>query len=218
MSIVLNNFIIETDKKIPYFDQIVNYIESNEADILSFFHLSKLSNKYHIKIIDICEFKEFIINKYGIYKNSNIADTDRKSKTIRILSYEDIMIYANYKKFTLEDYFKIFIHEFVHACHNELSNGCKEDIWFREGLAVNLAKQDYDLIDIDIDFEDLINNFRIIPNNYSYAYTIVKYILNNYSNDEIFKLISDLNYFKDKSKSIFKKLKKDNLLIKGTSK
>ena len=62
MSIVLNNFIIETQKKVPYFDQIVNYIESNEADILSFFHLSKLSNKYYIKIIDICEFKELLIN------------------------------------------------------------------------------------------------------------------------------------------------------------
>lgn len=44
------------------------------------------------------------------------------------------------------------------------------------------------------------------PNKYDYAYSIVKHIINNYSQDEIIKLISDAKYLRDKCDNIFKEI------------
>lgn len=41
----LDNFIIESDIKLDYFDEVVNHIIENEKRILDFFKLDKLPNK-----------------------------------------------------------------------------------------------------------------------------------------------------------------------------
>lgn len=41
----LDNFIIESDIKLDYFDKVVNHIIENEKRILDFFKLDKLPNK-----------------------------------------------------------------------------------------------------------------------------------------------------------------------------
>ena len=42
----LDNVIVESNISIDYFDEIINYIKSNEKEILNFFGLSDLKEKY----------------------------------------------------------------------------------------------------------------------------------------------------------------------------
>lgn len=81
-------------------------------------------------------------------------------------------------------------------------------IWFSEGLATNLANQNYEIRDLNkCDFDKLKNDFRHYKGSYIYAYTIVNYVLNNYSNEEIEKLYKDPNYLREKSSKIFEEAK-----------
>ena len=48
----LDNVIVESNISIDYFDEIINYIKSNEKEILNFFGLSDLKEKYQVKILD----------------------------------------------------------------------------------------------------------------------------------------------------------------------
>lgn len=46
----LENFIIESDVQLNYFDDVVDYIANNERRILDFFKLGKLPNRVKILI------------------------------------------------------------------------------------------------------------------------------------------------------------------------
>lgn len=61
MKINLNNIIIEYSKDLNYINDIINYIELNEKEILSFFRISKLSKKYTLKILNYDEFKNILL-------------------------------------------------------------------------------------------------------------------------------------------------------------
>lgn len=53
----LDNVIVGSNISIDYFDEIINYIKSNEKEILNFFSLSGLKEKYQVKILDYKSFK-----------------------------------------------------------------------------------------------------------------------------------------------------------------
>ena len=53
----LDNVIVESNISIDYFDEIINYIKSNEKEILNFFGLSDLKEKYQVKILDYKSFR-----------------------------------------------------------------------------------------------------------------------------------------------------------------
>lgn len=208
MKINLKNIIIEYSKKLNYIYDIVNYIELNEKEILSFFKINKLSKKYILKILNYDEFKQYIINKYGDIKPYIRADTDSKSNTIVVLEIDDAKKYTTHKDTCIDDIVKMIMHEFVHACNNEICNCINEIIWFEEGLATNLAKQNYSLCSLDdCDFNLLKNNFNNYKNNYKYSYTIVNYILNNYSKNEVFNFVSNIEHLINSSDEIFKNAK-----------
>ena len=63
----LENFIIESDVQLDYFDNVVDYIAKNERRILDFFKLEKLPNKVKILILSYEPFKEFIISNMVKY-------------------------------------------------------------------------------------------------------------------------------------------------------
>ena len=60
----LENFIIESDIQLDYFNDIVDHIANNERRILDFFKLEKLPNKVKILILSYEPFKEYIVSKY----------------------------------------------------------------------------------------------------------------------------------------------------------
>lgn len=201
----LNNFVVTSEIKLEYFADIVNHLKENERPILDFFGLSKLSKKYQIKILEYPAFRAFIVKKYGLIQDYVRGDTDVKSNTIVILTLEDQLKYTNHKDTNLEEMLEMIMHEFIHACNNEVSKITRENIWLREGLATNLAHQDYEIVDLrTCDFARLKKNFNGYGHgSYGFTYTIVNYILNNYSKPEINRLLMDNDYLVNRADDIF---------------
>ena len=199
----LNNFVVTSEIKLEYFADIVNYLKENERPILDFFGLSKLPKKYQIKILEYPAFRAFIVKK--LIQDYVRGDTDVKSNTIVILTLEDQLKYTNHKDTNLEEMLEMIMHEFIHACNNEVSKITRENIWLREGLATNLAHQDYEIVDLrPCDFARLKKDFNGYGHgSYGFAYTIVNYILNNYSKPEINRLLTDNDYLVNRADDIF---------------
>ena len=205
----LDNFIIESSVEISYFDDIVRFILKNEKDALEFFGLRELPKKFNIKIMSYEEFKNEEIKRFGEVKDYIRGITDGLNNTIMILSVEDQIKYTTHKTSTLEDTLKMILHEIIHACNSAINNDFFKTIWFKEGLATNLAKQNYSLMDLSMcNFELLKNDFNNYgKNKYAYAYTIVNYVLNNYDKETIMKLITDSNYLRNNSNKLFEEAK-----------
>lgn len=201
----LDNFIIESDINLDYFNEIIDYILENEKRILDFFSLKELPEKCNIIIMSYNSFKDYITKNYGKIYDYIRGMTDGRTKTIRVLNIEDQRRYTIHKHSTVHSTAKMIMHEIVHICNAYVNDDYEQTVWFREGLATNLSGQNYDLVSLDdCDFELLKNDFiGFGKGNYEFSYTIVYYILNNYEKDEIEKLVLDSRYLKANSKRIF---------------
>lgn len=205
----LDNVIVGSNIIIDYFDEIINYIKSNEKEILNFFSLSGLKEKYQVKILDYKSFKEFELAKYACVKDYVRGDTDVDTRTIRIMDLNDQRKFTTHTDANLDEMLKMIMHEFVHACNDEAKMWVRKTLWFYEGLATNLAHQDYEITDLETcDFEKLEWNFNGYGSgSYSYAYTIVNYLLNNYSHEEVMYFVKEPDYLMENSKTIFNQAK-----------
>lgn len=205
----LDNFTIESDTVLEYFDDIANFILKNEKYILNFFKLKRLPQKYNIRIMNYESFKSEQIRCFGKVIDYMRGITKGSENAIMILNIEDQIKYTTHKAATLDDTLRMVLHEFVHACNAIVNKDFTQAIWFKEGLATNLAGQKYSIIDLsDCNFEILKNDFNNYgKDNYAFAYTIVYYILNNCEKDEVDKLITDSNYLRKNSKRLFEEAK-----------
>lgn len=204
----LDNFIIQSDIELDYFNEVVDHISKNEKRILDFFRLEKLSIKINIMILTYGVFKEFIVSKYGEILNYVSGDSDSPTKTIRILNVDDQKKYTIHKDASVESIKGTALHEIVHQCHHTIQKCERETIWFSEALALNLSDQKNNEMDLNnCDFNELKKNFNHYKNSYPFAYTIGKYLFENYSDDELFKLSSDAEYLKMKTDLIFEEAK-----------
>ena len=200
----LNNFIIESDTEVNYFDDIVDHIIINESSLFDFFNLKGFSSKVKISLMSYEPFKLFILNKYGDIADWTRGDADYNTNTIRVLNIEDQLKYTSHKGANLEQLKDTIMHEIVHACHNEHHRDYNETIWFAEGLATNLSNQNYLVVSLDeCDFLALKNDFHHYKGGYAYAYTIVNFILNNYPKEEVDRLYSDPDYLRANADRLF---------------
>ena len=204
----LENFIIESDIQLDYFEEVVEHIAENEKRILDFFKLERLPNKIKILILSYKPFKEIIISKYGEILNYVRGNSSSETNTIIVLNIEDQIKYTIHKDADIKSLKDTVLHEIVHQCHHVYHNDHRQIIWFSEGLATNLANQNYKISDLNkCDFDKLKNDFSHYKGSYIYAYTIVNYVLNNYSNEEIEKLYKNPNYLREKSSKIYEEAK-----------
>lgn len=213
MKKILNNFTIESATIISYFDDIVNFVLKNEKDILDFFKLEKLPQKFNIIIMNYDDFKDVQIKAYGKVIDYVRGITNGSTNTIMILTIEDQLKYTTHKNATLDDTLKMILHEVVHACNSVVAKFYYQTAWLQEGLATNLANQNYSLMDLsECDFELLKNDFMNYGKyNYAFAYTIVNFILNNYDKEIVYKLITDSNYLRDNDNRLFEEAKQHML-------
>lgn len=189
MLIERHNFIIEYDNKIEYIKEVIEYLESEMKKILYFFELNKLSTKKKIIFYDDLELYKKHIEQYFEYKDYMCADTN--DGNINILTLEAAHKTKTYSNITIEKLKHTILHEFVHICQQEKEKThIDEDIiWFWEALATNLGNpEEYKVIEINANNEDIIN-FNCSSSNYPIAFTIGKYMLENYSHEEIIKYI-----------------------------
>ena len=217
MERVIRDFHIIADDNNNYFYDVINYVEKELPRIYSFFGIEKLKDSVTISIVNYQEFKDFLIRKYGIIESYVRGDSDSNTKSIRILDIDDQIKYTTHKDATLDNTLKMIIHEIVHAFNNDFTSDNKNIIWFREGLATNLANQDYSDINLhDCDINKLIKNwYGFGKGNYNYAHEIVKYMIDNMSHDELMSFIKNPDYVRNNAVIIFNEIcNKENMKSK----
>lgn len=184
-----NNFIIDYDENLKYIPEIIKYLESKMRDIMNFFELYSFNTKIRIIIYKDLELYKEHIEQFFKYEDYMCADTN--DGNINILSLEAAHETKTYSNITLTELKNIILHEFVHICHQEkqVQHFNEDVIWFWEALATNLGNPEkYEKIPIEANNND-INEFNCSANNYPIAFTIGKYMLENYSHDEILKYV-----------------------------
>ena len=153
-------------------------------------------------------FKEFVVSKYGEIQDYVSGDSDSKTSTIRILNIADQIKYTTHKNASDERIKGTALHEIVHQCHHVFHNDYRGITWFAEGLATNISNQDYELKNLnECDFDKLRSDFRHYKGSYSFSYTLVNYILNNYTEEEIIRLYKEPDYLRKRAEMIFQEAK-----------
>lgn len=182
-------FIIEADDDLKYVTEIVTYLEQKMKYLMDFFELKSLKSKK--KIIVYKNLQKYInhIEQFFEYQDYMCADTN--DGNINVLSLEAAHKTKMYSDMDIKKLKSIILHEFVHISQQEceIEHHIDDIIWFWEGLATNLGNpEEYECISINASNED-INNFNCSENNYPIAFTIVKYMLENYSHEKILEYV-----------------------------
>jgi len=184
------NFIIKSNKQIPYINEVLEYLNEQIPTILEFFRIKTLPVKKEIIIwTDINEYKKHI-EQFTEYKEWMCADTF--DGNINMLSIEECHKTKSHE-FTDVKHFKTTIaHEFVHICHQQVQKAKEgfNDSWYWEALATNLGNaEQFNLSTINTTSDELINNFNDIKYAYGIAYTIGKYMLSTYDHETILNYV-----------------------------
>lgn len=205
----LNNLSFENDKFIihynaedqTYIDQIIDTLSSEMKLIMDFFQIPLLKEK---KVIvfwnNRLKYAKYLKPYVGQYQDWMIADTFNSK--INIVSFH---LYKNgecHKNCSLNDYMKVIVHEFVHICQQEINPTCNDVIWFWEGLATNLSKQTYTLVDFPYTSYDIMYNYNTILDFYSVSYTLGRYLLDNCTRTQILMYVKQPNKLRDDTEKI----------------
>lgn len=197
-----NNFIIEYDERVKYIPDMINYLESKMDDIMYFFELYSFNSKIKIVIYNELELYKKHIEQFFEYYDYMCADTN--DGNINLLSLEAAHQTKTHSTMTLDELKKVVLHEFVHICQQEKEiEHIDDDVaWFWEGLATNIGNPDnYEVINISATNED-INNFNCSANNYPISFTVVKYMVEKYSHEQILEYIKFPSKLLDDSEQI----------------
>lgn len=207
MKIKLNNFIIEYDKEIDYMSNIISTLENNTVDILDFFELEKLSLKKKVVIFtDRKKYKKHLLPFVKEFKEWMCADT--YDGNINLLEISEARKSKEHEDMEIDEFVKCILHEFVHSCQQELNSNSNGTSWYWEALATNLSKQDYSSVSLeDCDFEKLKSDFNGTKNGYNFAYTLGKYMLENYSKEKLLEYVKNPNLLKQDADDIFETVK-----------
>ena len=177
-------------------EEILNSLEPEQKRVMDFFGIEKLSKK--VEIIFYNNLQDFIDlrtenGKYPErYNGWNVATV--KNGNIHILNFDLYHNAPQHEDTTLEDYKKVLVHEFVHACHEEiLLNKNIMPALLMEGIATQLSRQTkYDLNrEIECDPQDLAKNFYNIKLSYVYAYEIMGYLMATKSHEDLLKILRE---------------------------
>ena len=184
-----NNFIVESDEDISYISDIADYLELEMRNIMDFFELSPLSSKKKIVIYNDLELYKKHIEQFYEYHDYMCADTN--DGNINLLSIEEAHKTKEHANMTIDELKGTILHEFVHICQqdSEIEHICNDIVWFWEALATNLGNPKiFSKVVINATNEE-INNFNSLSQNYSIAFTIGNYMLENYSHEEILEYV-----------------------------
>ena len=211
MKFELSNFIIECDQDISYMPNIIATLENNTIEILDFFELGKLSQKKKVVIFtDREKYKKHLLPFVKEYKEWMCADT--YDGNINLLEISETRKSKEHENMDMDEFIKCILHEFVHSCQQELNPNSEGVAWYWEALATNLSNQDYSVVSLEnCDFKKLKSDFDDTENGYSYAYTLGKYMLENYSKDRLLEYVKNPNSLKQDADNIFETVKQSQI-------
>ena len=208
MKVELSNFTIECDGVINNIDDIISALENDTAQILNFFDLDKLSKKKKVIIFtDREKYKEHMLQFVNDFKEWMCADT--YGGNINLLELSVAKKSKEHRNLNLTKFIKCILHEFVHLCQQELNYKLDEITWYWEALATNLSGQDYIKADLfECDFDKLQKDFNNVKNNYSYSFTLGKFMLENYSKDKLLEYVRNSSLLIQDANEIFELAKR----------
>lgn len=203
MQIETNNFSIEYGENLDYIDDIVLTLENDTCNILKFFELNKLSqNKKVVIFTDREKYKNHLIPYVEEFKEWMCADT--YDGNINLLDITEVRKSDEHKNMTFEEFIRCILHEFVHACQQEINPNSEGVEWYWEALATNLSGQTYGLVNLsDCDFDMLQKKFNNVKNAYSYSFALGKFMLENYSKKQLLEYVKNPLLLKLDANSIF---------------
>ena len=207
-----NNFIIKyNEDDNEYINELNKYIDNEINCILEFFDIKELKKKIVINLFDS-------LDKYKNYRKGNISDSsvgnfdmDEFNYYVNVLSYKEYIKRKGYESKTIEDYFKLIIHELIHAIHVEYGTLYETLIWIREGFAIYKSHQyEGKLKRLNkCTLKDLLENKLSSYINY---YVLIDYAFNKYGEDYIKNLISNPDIQIEETKKIFNDYLSENRL------
>ncbi|MBR1925400.1 MAG: hypothetical protein IJ837_00920 [Clostridia bacterium] len=207
MQIELDNFIIHTDKDLDYLSEISKTLNSETKKVLDFFELKELKEKKNVVIYtDIQKYKAHKEEMGEDYQEWMCGDT--MDGNINLLELTEAQKTKAHKNMTLKDFLQSVIHEFVHACQQEVNNDFKGLVWFWEALATNLSGQQDNCAEIkNCDFEKLKTDFNTVRGAYGYAYLLGDYMLKTYGQKKVLDYVKNPNKLRQDEDKIFNSAK-----------
>lgn len=191
------------------------FLEQRMEEIMRFFSIEKLTNKpviymsskrdvFRKHVEEIAQMHEGVC-----FQDWMIADT--YDGDINMLSLSACRETEAHRSMSNEEYNKVIVHEFVHICHRQCFNRMIEAEkfcgWFWEALATNLSMQEYPFIEVDCTAEQLLLEFPNIPNSYTHAYNIGKYMLSNLEHTKIMEYVYYPEQLAEETAGILEKMK-----------
>lgn len=188
-------FSIEYDRHDEEFIKLlIENLEQKSKPIMNFFEIDKLSKKFQVIIYHNLQDFINLITENG-EKPQQYAPwivASAKDGNINILSLDLYKKAEGHENCDMRHYLKTLVHEFVHVCHHEIILDKKiRPPLLMEGIATQLAGQPYKVSHIDCKAEDLIRNFYNTANCYEYSNSIMGYLLNTKSHDEVLDILRE---------------------------
>ena len=179
----------------------LDYIKKQFLYVMNFFNIKEINKPTYIKIFNNREnFKRMVFSstktkklpKWSIGISINEKEYDKNY--ILELSLEEQKKIEYHKDKTIDDFIKTIIHEFVHVCHTQYTNyNYPEDTWVSEGIATYLSNQYSDVSYTD-ELEEIFSE-NVVP--YQNYRNVFNYVFENYSKEDILKLLNNDNYIKE---------------------
>ncbi|MCH5269749.1 MAG: hypothetical protein J1E83_03285 [Lachnospiraceae bacterium] len=174
--------------------------------IMKFFKLTELKSPKEIFLYAKTEEYAKHISRYVTqYQDWMVADT--YDGNIHILSLDGCRSTNAHKKMEQDAYAKIIIHEFVHACQQEINPNAYGCQWFWEALATNLSGQVYADIPVLCDKEQLMFYYESLPDQYPISYHIGKYMLEKYSHEKLLEYVYEPEKLREDVEEILRAVK-----------
>ena len=198
---------------------IAEYLEEHYSEVDKFFGLEDIDYHTTIKIFssldDYAQFKNWYMGDMmspteiayaacgNIYMMTKSAVAERRKGTGEKIDYE----YMG----------EIALHELTHVAHHvfDFVNNTGEKhstrLWFREGLATYLGNksQEKELDVSKIPYNILTNDLAMIS--YGYYYSMIKYMIDHYTHEEVLEIMKDLDKIDEVGLVIYNALAKRDL-------
>lgn len=215
-------FTLTYDSSIRYFRteafMVAEYLEEHSGEVENFFGIENID--FHTNIRIFSSFEDYATYK-RLYLGSKVSPTEVACTSCGNIFMMTKNAVAERRKGTNEvidnDYLgEIALHEFSHVAHHvfDFVNNTGKDhptrVWLREGIATYLGNRSIEKLDVsEIPYDLLISDMPIIS--YGYYYSMVKYMIDNYSHEEMISIIKDLNKIDEVGLKIYNELCKRNL-------
>lgn len=192
--IKLKYIIIEyPNKMLEELKEFIANLEKETERIVNFFGITNFEEKVKIKIWDnLNEFRAFAKeNNFFIDNNGNVMEWlcgITYKNNINTLTLEEYRKTKGHENGNLNDIIYLILHEFVHACHDKLTNNKKIYKWLADGLATTISNQ-YN--DRELSFNATLEEIQNGNIDYINYHTMFVYVYKTYGKNYIITLINN---------------------------